>query len=264
MIKRHLRTLLAPAVIGFFLTIAAVPSTSAQDGWEFDLAIYAWLPTIEGKLAYDLPGLGDTIEIDPADLIENLEFTAMVAFAARRDRWSILGDVIYLKEAASRNRQLDIGDGINLRADFELQSWVTNFAGAYDVARSERSTHGILVGVRYFSMDTRLSISSDRLDITAPLEESSSLWNGVVGVQGRLGLAERWFVPYHLDIGTGDSDLTWQAMAGVGYNFKWAAWSWPTATSTSTREVKEPFRACAWPAVSLGSFSGFDGFQGEL
>ena len=224
MIKGPLKSVILATLIAIAMTTVEVPNASAQDGWEFDLAIYAWLPTIEGKLAYDLPGLGDTIEIDPADLLENLEFTAMVAFAARRDRWSILGDVIYLKEAASRNRTLDIGDGINLRADFELKSWITNFAGAYDVARSERSTLGVLVGVRYFSMDTRLSLSSDGpLDLHAPLEEASSLWNGIVGVQGRLGLAERWYVPYHLDIGTGDSDLTLQAMAGVGYSFKWGS-----------------------------------------
>lgn len=224
MIKGPLKSVILATLIAIAMTTVGVPNASAQDGWEFDLAIYAWLPTIEGKLAYDLPGLGDTIEIDPADLLENLEFTAMVAFAARRDRWSILGDVIYLKEAASRNRTLDIGDGINLRADFELKSWITNFAGAYDVARSERSTLGVLVGVRYFSMDTRLSLSSDGpLDLHAPLEEASSLWNGIVGVQGRLGLAERWYVPYHLDIGTGDSDLTLQAMAGVGYSFKWGS-----------------------------------------
>jgi len=224
MIKGLLKAVILPTLIAMAMTTVGVPDASAQDGWKFDLAIYAWLPTIEGKLAYDLPGLGDTIEIEPADLLENLEFTAMVSFAARHDRWSILGDVIYLKEAASRNRTLDIGDGINLRADFELKSWITNFAGTYDVVRSERSTLGVLVGVRYFSMDTRLSLSSDGpLDLNAPLEEASSLWNGIVGVQGHLGLAERWYVPYHLDIGTGDSDLTWQTMAGVGHNFKWGS-----------------------------------------
>jgi len=224
MINRHARSLLAPAVITIAMTIAAAPTVSAGDGWEIDLAIYAWLPTIEGKLAYDLPGLGDTIEIDPADLLENLELTAMVSFAARHDRWSILADVIYLKEAASPNKMLDICDGINLSADFELASWVTNFAGAYDVARGDRSALGVLAGVRYFSMDARLALSSDGpLDLHAPLEEDSALWNGIVGVQGRLGLSERWYVPCHLDIGTGDSELTWQAVAGVGYNFKWGS-----------------------------------------
>jgi hypothetical protein len=28
-------------------------------------------------------------------------------------------------------------------------------------------------------------------------------------------------VPFYLDVGTGDSDLTWQAMLGFGYSFGW-------------------------------------------
>ena len=35
-------------------------------------------------------------------------------------------------------------------------------------------------------------------------------------------------MPYYLDVGTGDSDLTWQGIAGIGYAFGWgetvAAW----------------------------------------
>jgi hypothetical protein len=50
---------------------------------------------------------------------------------------------------------------------------------------------------------------------------STTIWNGVVGTKGRLGLSEHWFVPFYLDLGTGDSDLTWQAMAGFGYGFRW-------------------------------------------
>ena len=28
-------------------------------------------------------------------------------------------------------------------------------------------------------------------------------------------------MPYYADIGAGDSDLTWQAMAGIGYSYGW-------------------------------------------
>jgi len=31
----------------------------------------------------------------------------------------------------------------------------------------------------------------------------------------------KWFAPFHVDVGTGDSDLTWQLLAGVGYVFSW-------------------------------------------
>jgi hypothetical protein len=52
---------------------------------------------------------------------------------------------------------------------------------------------------------------------------SDSLSDGIVGVKGRVNFgAERsWSAPYYLDIGTGSSDLTMLAMAGVGHAFHW-------------------------------------------
>ena len=224
MTKRNQKTLIAPAVLATILMISATPSASAQNGWDFDLAIYGWLPTIEGKLAYEIPELGDSIEVDPGTLLDNLQFTAMIGFAANRGRWSILGDVIYLKEAASREELLDIGAGVNLRADFEMKAWLLGFGGAYEVASSSRSSLGVLVGARYFSPDSNLRLRADGpLETDVSLGSSASLWNGVAGVRGWLGLSDHWFVPYHLDLGTGDSDFTWQGYAGIGHQWRWGS-----------------------------------------
>ena len=59
--------------------------------------------------------------------------------------------------------------------------------------------------------------------MTGRSEVSDSLWDGIVGVKGHVtfGAEHSWFAPYYLDIGTGSSDLTLQAMAGVGYAFHW-------------------------------------------
>ena len=35
------------------------------------------------------------------------------------------------------------------------------------------------------------------------------------------GSDRRWAVPYYLDVGTGDSDITWQAVLGLTYWFDW-------------------------------------------
>ena len=53
----------------------------------------------------------------------------------------------------------------------------------------------------------------------------SSFTDAIIGVIGHLSVGDkgRWVVPYYLDVGTGDSDLTWQAMAGLGYQFDWGA-----------------------------------------
>lgn len=47
------------------------------------------------------------------------------------------------------------------------------------------------------------------------------MWDAVVGVRGKLNIKDGWYLPCHLDIGTGQSDLTWQALGGVGYQFRW-------------------------------------------
>jgi hypothetical protein len=55
-------------------------------------------------------------------------------------------------------------------------------------------------------------------------------WDVIFGVRGRFafGSQKALFIPYYLDMGVGDSDLTWQGVAGLGYAFGWgeivAAW----------------------------------------
>jgi len=42
-------------------------------------------------------------------------------------------------------------------------------------------------------------------------------------VKGRFafGSDRKWAVPYYLDVGTGDSDFTWQGVLGLSYGFHW-------------------------------------------
>jgi len=49
---------------------------------------------------------------------------------------------------------------------------------------------------------------------------SDSNWNGIVGMKGDYTLNEKWYMPFTFDVGSGDSDLTWQAFAGVGYKYE--------------------------------------------
>ncbi len=206
MTKGLLKAVILPTLIAIAMTTVGVPNASAQDGWEFDLAIYGWLPTIEGKLAYEIPELGDTIEVDPADLLDNLQFTAMVGFAANHGKWSILGDVIYLKEAASQQRAAGHRrSGLNLSADFELKAWITSFGGAYEVASSRRSTLGVLVGVRYFSTDTRLVCAQyGPLDSDAPWKKSATCGTAL----SASGAGSGWRI-------TGSCPITWTSAPAI-------------------------------------------------
>ena len=88
----------------------------------------------------------------------------------------------------------------------------------------------VLAGARMLNLGTDLkwnlpaiSAMPPLLDASGKSDVSDTLWDGIVGLRGRaeFGDDNKWFMPYYFDIGTGDSDLTWQAMAGVGYSFGW-------------------------------------------
>jgi hypothetical protein len=58
---------------------------------------------------------------------------------------------------------------------------------------------------------------SGRVDV------SETNWDAIVGLKGVATLSEdrRWVLPYYVDVGTGQSKLTWQAFGGIGYSFGW-------------------------------------------
>ncbi len=108
----------------------------------------------------------------------------------------------------------------------DLEGGVWQLAASYTVSQNERSRFEVLGGVRYLTVKAeagwQLNGPVGLFPQAGSLSQEAELWDGIVGVRGRLALAEgRWFAPYYLDAGTGSSDLTWQALAGVGYAFDW-------------------------------------------
>src|SRR4030095_17131869 len=88
----------------------------------------------------------------------------------------------------------------------------------------------VLFGVRALAIKQTLSwqTSGNIGPIPGPgqagnREERERNWDAIAGVKGRiaLGSSRKWFVPYYFDIGTGNSDLTWQAVAGIRSAPRW-------------------------------------------
>ena len=70
------------------------------------------------------------------------------------------------------------------------------------------------VGARYLYLDTDLRLGPDGID------KSDANWDGIIGIKGRANMTDKLYLDYYLDIGTGGSKMTWQALAGLGYQFK--------------------------------------------
>ena len=73
-----------------------------------------------------------------------------------------------------------------------------------------------------------------------------------LGIRGQANLGGNWYLPYHLDIGAGQSDLTWQAAGGVGYRLNWGdvnlvyrhmKWDFSSGTSIDDMSFSGPLLA---------------------
>jgi hypothetical protein len=206
-----------------------------EDRWRWQAAIYAYLPAIGGTTIFPSPGTD--VSVDAQTIIENLKMTFMGTIEGHRGEWGVFTDLVYVDLGDTRSRTRDITIGGNdlpvdatarLRLDIKATVWT--LAGTRRVAGDAASPVNLLAGVRLFdvrqTLDWRLSGNIASVPIAGREgRQSASLsnWDAIVGVKGRYALAPegRWFLPYHADIGTGESKLTWQLMGGVGYAFGW-------------------------------------------
>lgn len=184
----------------FSAPLFAAESSSA-DKWKFDASLYGWGASMGGQTA-----TGTNVDVDFNDLLNNLELAFMGAFGAHKGKWSFLADVIYLDVSESATIS-----GVPVKV--ELESWIVTPFVAYTVYGTERWDLGLLGGARYLYMNPDLSIGPYRSS------KSESIWDGIIGVRGNINLSEKWYLPYHLDLGAGESDFTWQALLGIGYHF---------------------------------------------
>ncbi len=230
--------------VGSLIAIPAAAQIDPFDGnWRFSVTPYLWLPNVNADLDYDLPPRAAEFrqsdvrrlgtEIGPNDYLSNLQFALMLSGEARKGPWSVVTDIIYLDLG---NQDSDIltfrgarGEPLpNLphQAETSLSATVWTLAGGYTLSRGPWGNVDLLAGFRYLGLDTelkwQLAGSDDRLDRTGKVSSSKDEWDGILGVKGQILFGDtRWFMPYYLDVGTGSSNLTWQAALGAGYRFDW-------------------------------------------
>jgi hypothetical protein len=216
-----------PLIAAAIVSLCPVGTAAAEEklGWQYNVILYGWYSGIDTTIKSPGPlGSQDDIQFDASDLLDNLEMALMGTIEARYNKWSIITDVIYLGVGDEATTTLTVGPepgrAVNATADVDIDSWVVNAGVGYDLAQADWGRFVVVGGLRYLSADIDGKFG---LGGPFPIERSHSndFWNGIVGFKGYFTVGEKWFVPYHADIGTGDSDLTWQLFGGIGYRFGW-------------------------------------------
>ena len=210
-------------------------AATAADDWKWAATIYVWLPSFGGETSFPPNGGGPPIDVSGEQILDSLNLAFMGAFEGRKGRWGLATDLIYLDLGGSKKGTRNFGLGkveipATVDADLELDitGWLWTLEGSYEVIQQENFAMNVLGGVRMLDLEQTLQYQFNGEIESLPIEgragSSSSeqtQWDAIVGVKGRwtFGADRQWYVPYYLDVGTGDSDLTWQGMAGLGYSF---------------------------------------------
>ena len=219
---------------------ALVPTGAAAqtpEQWKWTGMIYAYLPTISGKTTFPQSAPASDISVDAGKIIDELKGAFMGSLGAQKGQWGLFTDVLYMDVGSSKSSvnnfqvgRAGIPAGASADANFDLKGTVWTLGGSYRAATDPRGTLDLLFGARMLDVKQSLGwqVTGNIAPIPLPgragnLDTSLRNWDGIVGVKGHLALGDsgKWFAPYYADVGTGNSDLTWQATVGVGYKFGW-------------------------------------------
>jgi len=165
-----------------------------------DLTLYLWGAGISGNAtlgSHDVPS--QPVDIDFDDILEDLEFGFQVHYEAVGEKWGGGVDYTYMK----------LGNTNDAGVSGEVKTTLAELFGIYRA----NPAIDVLAGVRFLGMDMRLN---DTVHIDA--EGERSLTDFYAGARARLPVSESVFFALRGDVGTGDSDLVWNAVLSVDWD----------------------------------------------
>ncbi len=198
--------------------VVEAPVAEETSGWQNELTIYGWLPTINMDTRWG-SGSSDTSDM-MSDIIDDLKMVFIGTYATRYDKWSFVADVMYidLGDSETGTHTFPGGETAEATIDMDIKSLLVTTGVGYNIVQTDNNILDVVAGVRY--MDLEVDISSDHPRHPGQ-SASDDILDGIIGLRGAYNFNENWYMPYEADIGTGDSELTYQLFAGVGYKYDW-------------------------------------------
>lgn len=192
--------------LGLALATPAFPQSAEQSppGWQFRLTPYVWLTGLTGEIE---AGQGSaSIGASFSNILESLDFSLMGTFEARKGRWGFLFDGFYAKLSKDGQTSGAGEAGVHVKVISQIYSLGVSFQA---LRRLE-----IVGGVRLMPVSAALEVTSGAL-AGSEASGSNTAVDGFVGARLSVPFARRWALDAYGDIGTGDSELVWQALTGL-------------------------------------------------
>ena len=215
---------LTPGLAGDFVyeDEAKVPVETTPlppDDWYFSGQINGWLPQMSMRFTDEALGINNNIFVGFDDIINNLNWIVEMGVDVRYKRFGFMPDIT----------AAEISGAGYTPGPFFRQSDITatmvnvNLPVYYRLVDKEHYGMDLVGGARYFSQDVTLNLRGGPLGTAlggrVSSENNFSVWDGFVGARVEHDVTDKLFYWIYGDVGAGDSDLTWQVWANLGYRF---------------------------------------------
>jgi len=186
---------------------------------------YGWGPGIEGN--FGLRNTNSDVDVSFSDILEDLQMGAMGQGEARKGKWSILVDGLYMK---LEDKQTLLRGRGRASVEFE-QTMIEGFVG-YRVIDDQVSGEGgaqplsidLMAGGRWNHVEGKLGAEVVLLGLGTGFQRRKSVdWlDPVIGARVRLGLTDQFSLAGWADVGGFGvgADSTWQLAGWVDYDFQ--------------------------------------------
>ena len=221
-------------LLGLMLMTTFVPTVAtAADDWKFAITPYLWGAGVSGTATVKR----HEADVDKtfSDILNDLDFAAMVNLQARKGRFGLYSDVTYL--GLSDTTQVTSPAGLKLlEAETSIDSWVVDFGASWEAVRWGEAAPGkegfadLFLGGRYWSADTEIKADSPFFAGERKVDMSMDWVDPVIGARFVAGLTPKLSLVGRADVGgfeIGDaSKLTWCASAFLGWRFSPLVSAW--------------------------------------
>ena len=196
------------AALGLCLAAPALAQSAGADParWQVEIAPYFWTPGITGDIRAGESSV--SIGASFSDLLSSLDFGLMGMVQVRKGRVGFVFDGMYAR-LAKDGESSGTGDRT---VHAELVTQVYSFAASYQALK----VLSIIGGARLMPVSADLEVTSGEFEGQQASGGDTAL-DGYVGARLDVPLMRRFQLDLYGDVGAGDSELSWQALAGLKY-----------------------------------------------
>lgn len=178
-----------------------------EGGWHFEIAPYLWFAGAHGTVG--ALGRDVSIHASPGDLLSHFDIGLMGAAEARRNRFLLNGDLMWIR--ISDSRALPFPNLSAVSANVTLGELVWTSKVGYRVIDQKKIKADANVGARFWHMGQKLNFNPSALGLNF---NGSLNWTDIViGGRVQLPMGEKTVIDLLGDVGG------WGATAKLDYQF---------------------------------------------